>query len=90
MAEAFRQGKPSVKAVLQEHQLFMKTWDATLTGIPVGKVVVWQGTDDKTCRVDNAYRIADAVSGAQVEIFSGEGHCVMFNHLDRLAGILRV
>jgi pimeloyl-ACP methyl ester carboxylesterase len=84
MAEAFRQGNQSVKAVVQEHMLFMKPWDVPLERIPRGKVVVWQGTEDKTCRVDNAFRLGQDVPGAHVEIFKGKGHCVMFDNLEKL------
>lgn len=89
MAEAFRQGNRSVKAVLQEHVLFMKPWDVPLTRIPRGKVFVWQGTDDRTCRVDNAVRLGEEVPDAHVKIFAGKGHCVMFDNLDKLGEILR-
>jgi hypothetical protein len=58
MAEAFRQGNLGVKTVFLEHQLFIEPWPVSLSGIPAGKVFVWQGAEDKTCRVDNAYRIA--------------------------------
>lgn len=90
MTEAFRQGNQGVKAVLQEHQLFTKTWDVPLSRIPPGKVSVWQGADDKTCRVDNAFRIARDVPGAHLEIFEGKGHCVMFDYLDKLGETLRL
>ncbi len=89
MAEAFRQGNQSVKALLQEHQLFMKPWDTPLAEIPAGKVFIWQGANDKTCRVDNAARLAKAVPNAQLEVFAEKGHCVMFDHLDKLAAILQ-
>lgn len=89
MAEAFRQGNQGVKAVLQEHQLFTKTWDVPLSRISPGKVFVWQGACDKTCRVDNAIRIARDVPGAHLEIFEGKGHCVMFDYLKKLSEILR-
>jgi pimeloyl-ACP methyl ester carboxylesterase len=89
MAEAFRQGDQGVKAVLEEHRLFTKTWNLPLSRIPPGKVFVWQGADDKTCRVDNAYRIARDVPGAHLEIFEGKGHCVMFDYLDKLGETLR-
>lgn len=88
MAEAFRQGDDGVKAVFQEHQLFMETWPEPVSQIPSGKVDVWQGSDDKTCRVDNAYRIAKAVPGAHLEVFEGKGHCVMFDNLEKLGEIL--
>jgi len=84
MAEAFRQGNQGVKAVLQEHTLFMKPWDVPLTRVPCGKVFVWQGTEDKTCRVDNAFRLAREVSNAHVQIFKGKGHFVMFDNLKKL------
>lgn len=89
MAEAFRQGNLGVKTVYLEHQLFMKPWPVSLSRIPAGKLVVWQGAEDKTCRVDNAYRIAYAVSGAHLKIFEGKGHCVMFDNLDKLSEIFR-
>jgi len=89
MAEAFRQGNRSVKAVLQEHMLFMKPWSVPLTRIPRGKVFVWQGAEDKTCRVDNAVRLGKEVPDAHVEIFAGKGHCVMFDNLEKLCEILR-
>jgi pimeloyl-ACP methyl ester carboxylesterase len=88
MAEAFRQGNWSVKAVLQEHMFFMKPWSVPLTRIPRGKVFVWQGAEDKTCRVDNAVRLGKEVPDAHVEIFSGKGHCVMFDNLEKLGEIL--
>jgi pimeloyl-ACP methyl ester carboxylesterase len=88
MAEAFRQGDNGVKAVFQEHQLFMKTWPKEVSKIPSGKVDVWQGTDDKTCRVDNAYRIVKAVPGAHLEMFAGKGHCVMFDNMEKLGETL--
>jgi pimeloyl-ACP methyl ester carboxylesterase len=89
MAEAFRQGDSGVKAVFEEHQLFTKTWDVPLSRIPSGKVFVWQGAEDKTCRVDNAYRIAKQVPGARLEVFEGKGHCFMFDYLDKLGETLR-
>jgi pimeloyl-ACP methyl ester carboxylesterase len=89
MAEAFRQGDQGVRAVFEEHQLFTKTWDVPLSRIPSGKVFVWQGAEDKTCRVDNAYIIAREVPGARLEVFEGKGHCVMFDYFERLGLLLR-
>ena len=85
MAEAFRQGNQSLKAVFQEHMLFMKPWNVPLTRIPRGKVFIWQGAEDKTCRVDNAFRLGQDVPDAHVEIFKGKGHCVMFDNLEKLS-----
>ena len=88
MAEGFRQGNDGVKAVFQEHQLFIKPWAEPVSQIPPGKVCVWQGTEDTTCRVENAYRLAEAVPNACLEVFEGEGHCVMFDNLQRLGETL--
>jgi pimeloyl-ACP methyl ester carboxylesterase len=88
MAEGFRQKNDGVKAVFQEHQLFIKPWDEPISQIPASKVCVWQGTEDTTCRVDNAYRIVEAVPNACLEIFEGKGHCVMFDNLQKLREIL--
>jgi pimeloyl-ACP methyl ester carboxylesterase len=89
MAEAFRQNNDGVKAVFQEHQLFMKPWAEPISLIPSGKVTVWHGIEDTACRVENAHRIGKAVPNAIVEIFKGEGHCVMFDNLLKLRKILR-
>ena len=89
MAEAFRQGSQGIKAVLQEHQLFMKPWDVPFSRIPAGKLFIWHGADDKTCRVDNAYMISRSVLGAYLEIFEEKGHCIMFDNLEKLGEILR-
>jgi len=88
MAEAFRQENDGVKAVFQEHQLFVKPWAEPISLIPSGKVCVWHGTEDTTCRVDNAYRIDKAVPNACLEVFEGKGHCVMFDNLEKLREIL--
>jgi pimeloyl-ACP methyl ester carboxylesterase len=88
IAEAFRQENECVKAVFQEHQLFVKPWAEPISLIPPGKVCVWHGTEDTTCRVENAYRICQAVPNACLEVFEGEGHCVMFRNLKKLHQIL--
>ena len=89
MAEAFRQSNIGVKTVFLEHQLFMKPWPVSFSKIPSGKVFVWQGAEDKTCRGDNAYRITRVVPGARLEIFAYRGHCVMFDNFDKLSEIFR-
>ncbi len=88
MAEGFRQEKHSVKAVFQEHQLFIKPWNEPIEQIPPNKVFVWQGAEDTTCRVDNAHRILEAAPNIELEIFEGEGHCVMFDKLQKLSEAL--
>ena len=83
MAEAFRQDD-GVKAVLIEHQAFMKPWPFSFSKIPAGKLFIWHGSEDKTCRVANAELIAKSVKGSQLEIFEGAGHCVMFDNFGKL------
>lgn len=87
MAEAFRQGDGN-KAVLMEHQAFMKPWTFSFSRIPAGKLVIWHGSQDKTCRVANAYLIAKNVLGSQLDVFEKEGHCVMFVNLAKLGKLL--
>jgi len=84
IAEGFRQENGGVKAVFQEHQLFIKPWAEPISLIPAGKVCIWHGTEDTTCRVDNAYRLGKAVPNACLEVFEGKGHCVMFDNLQKL------
>ncbi len=88
IAEAFRQKNNGLKAVFQEHQLFIKPWNEPVSRIPSDKVHIWHGTEDTTCRVDNAYRICEAIPNAHLEIFNGKGHCVMFDNLQKLSKTL--
>jgi pimeloyl-ACP methyl ester carboxylesterase len=89
MAEAFRRGNQGVNAVVAEHQIFMKPWNISFTRISADKLFVWHGTDDKTCRVSNAYQISKIIPLANLEIFPAKGHCVMFENLKKLGEILR-
>lgn len=87
MAEGFRQ-ESSVKAVFQEHRLFLKPWSENLERIPAEKLTLWQGAQDKTCPVGNAQKIAHAAKGTRVEFFPDEGHCVMFAQTQKLSNEL--
>jgi pimeloyl-ACP methyl ester carboxylesterase len=87
MAEAFRSGS-GVKAVVEEHMLFLKPFGFSFEHVPLGKLVIWHGEDDMTCRVDNAYALAKMVKGSRLEVFRGKGHCAMFDNQDRLAEVL--
>ncbi len=87
MAEGFRQ-KNSVKAIFQEHQLFLNPWSENIERIPAGKLTLWQGAKDKTCPVDNAQKIAQAINGTHMEIFTDEGHCVLFGQIQKLSSAL--
>ena len=89
MAEGFRQ-QSSVKTVFQEHQLLLKPWSESLERIPQGMLTLWQGTQDKTCLVDNAQKIAQTVKGTIVKLFPDEGHCVLFNQSQKLSNDLAI
>jgi pimeloyl-ACP methyl ester carboxylesterase len=88
MAEAFRQGNQGIKAVTEEHQIFMKPWNLDFPKILADKLFIWQGSDDKTCRVNNAYLISQKMVSAHLEVFQGKGHCVMFDNLNKLGALL--
>lgn len=88
-AEALRQGDSSLKTIVQEHQLFMKPWSEPITQIPAGKLVLWQGIQDRTVQPGNAYKIAQTVKGAQLEIFPQQGHCVLFAETQKLSSALK-
>jgi pimeloyl-ACP methyl ester carboxylesterase len=60
-----------------------------MSQIPARKVYIWQGAEDTTCRVDNAYRLAKSVPNACLEIFNHKGHCVMFDNLPKLSKALQ-
>jgi pimeloyl-ACP methyl ester carboxylesterase len=66
MREAFRRRNEGVKAVFQEHQLFMKPWNINFSRIPADNLFIWHGADDKTCRVSNAYMISGQNSQFQL------------------------
>lgn len=88
MAEAFRQGNAGVRAVIEEHQLFIKPWALPFEAVGEGKLWIWHGSEDRTCRVANAYEIARLVPSARLEVFGGAGHFVMFENLRRLGQTL--
>lgn len=83
MAEGFRQ-ESSVKTIFNEHQLFLKSWNESIERIPAGKLTLWHGEQDKTCPVGNAQKIAQTVKGTRMELFPDEGHCVLFNQIQKL------
>lgn len=87
MAEAFRQRNNGIKALVQEHQLFTKNWEVPLSRIKPDKVVIWQGSEDKTCRIENAYRIAQEIPKSHLEIFKDQGHCIMFGNFQKLGAL---
>jgi pimeloyl-ACP methyl ester carboxylesterase len=87
MAEAFRQNT-GVKAVVEEHMLFLKNWGFSTQNIPAGKLEIWHGKDDKTIPVRNGYLLSEMVKGSKLEIFAGKGHCAMFNYQDKLGKAL--
>ncbi|MCL2134010.1 MAG: alpha/beta hydrolase [Candidatus Bathyarchaeota archaeon] len=87
IAEAFRQNN-SINVVLEEHKLFLKPWNIPFKNIG-NKLNVWQGTEDKTCPIKNAYSIAHKVKGCNLEIFPKQGHCVMFDNLEKLIELLK-
>ena len=88
MAEAFRQNS-GVKTVVEEHLLFLKPWTLPFEAAAGEKLLIWHGSDDKTCLVDNSYSNARLLPSASLEIFEGEGHFVMFDNLKLLGKILR-
>ncbi len=87
MTEAFRQGNLGVKAVVEEHRIFVKPWSLPFSGYDGGNLRVWHGAEDLTCRVSNAYALKKVLPKAELEVFGGSGHYLMFERLDRLAGV---
>jgi pimeloyl-ACP methyl ester carboxylesterase len=86
--EAYRQGSDSIRAYIQEWKLLMKGWDVDLSQVPAGLVYIWHGTDDQNVPVGNAYRNAEAVPGAHLEIFEGKGHLFFLDNLEKLGEII--
>jgi len=88
MVEAHRQGSNSIRAMIQEMKLIKKGWDVDLSEIPYGLVHIWHGTADKNVPVRNAYKNAEAISGAHLEIFENAGHLLVHRNLEKLGAIL--
>jgi len=88
MKEVYRQGSDSIKALIQERRLMKNGWDVDLSKIPTGLVLIWHGTADKIVPIRNAYKNAEAIPGAHLEIFEHEGHTLIFNNLRKLGEIL--
>lgn len=88
MAEAFHQGNLGVKAVVEEHQLFIKPWSLPFSALDGCDVWIWHGGQDLTCRISNAYANAKVLSNAKLKVFPDSGHCVMFENIDKLAKVL--
>ncbi len=88
MSEAFRQ-KSGAKTVVEEHLLFVAPWTLPFEVVDEGKLWIWHGTEDKTCRLENAYANSRLMPSSSLEVFEGGGHFVMFQNLPRLSEILR-
>jgi pimeloyl-ACP methyl ester carboxylesterase len=88
MSEAFRQGSLGVKAVVEEHQIFVKPWSLSFAGFNGANLYIWHGEQDLTCRVSNAYALKKLLPKAELEVFSNSGHCLMFEEPERLGQIL--
>jgi pimeloyl-ACP methyl ester carboxylesterase len=86
--EVYRQGSDSIKALIQERKLMKDEWDVDLSKIPKGLVHIWHGTADKNAPISNAYKNAEAIPGAHLEIFEDEGHTLLFNNLGKLGETL--
>lgn len=90
MAEAFHQGNSGVKAVVDEHQMFLKPWGLPFERVSSGKLLIWHGAEDKTCRVNNAYEIYNHVACSVLKVFPRKGHCVLFDNLQQLGEVLKL
>ena len=88
MVEAFRQGEESIKAIVDEHRLFLRPWNLPFDKIDGNRLHIWHGNDDLTCRVTNAYSLAKTIPNANLEVFKDAGHYVMYDHLERMALVL--
>ena len=81
--EAFRQNN-SINTVLEEHKLFLNPWNLPFKNVK-NKIWIWQGTEDKTCPIKNAYNIAHKIKNCNLEIFPNQGHYTIFDNIEKLA-----
>jgi pimeloyl-ACP methyl ester carboxylesterase len=86
--ECYRQGDASIKALIQEVKLMKKGWDVDLSTIPPGLVHIYHSTADMNSPVSNAYRNAQAIPGAQLEIVEGKTHLLALNNLEDILTVL--
>jgi pimeloyl-ACP methyl ester carboxylesterase len=88
IVESYRQGDDGIRALYEERLLSSKGWDVDLSQIPPGLVYILHGGDDKMVPVGNAYRNAEVIPGAQLEIVEGKGHFFWLNDQEKLDEIL--
>lgn len=89
MTEAFRQSNQGIKAVVQEHQIFMNPWGFSFNNIPEGTLFIWHGAEDKTTRVSNAFYLHKKIVHSNLQVFEKKGHYVMFENLEELGIIFK-
>ena len=58
-------------------------------GQPKGKWYPYGGSDDHTTPIEQAREVADATTGARLEILSGCGHYPFLQELDKTTDLIR-
>jgi pimeloyl-ACP methyl ester carboxylesterase len=87
--EFYRQGDASINALIHEVNLMKNGWDVDLSTIPSGLVHIYHSTADPSSPVSNAYRNAQAIPGAQLEIIEGKTHLLALKNLEEILTVLR-
>lgn len=89
ITEAFRQNNQGIKAVVQEHKIFLNPWGFSFNNIPEGTLFIWHGAEDKTTRVSNAFNLHKKIVHSNLHVFEKKGHYVMFENMAKLGGLFK-
>ena len=88
LEEFYRQGDASIKALIHEVKLMKRGWEVDLSTIPSGLVQIYHSTADPGNPVSNAYRNAEALPKAQLEIVEGKIHLLALQNLEEILSVL--
>jgi pimeloyl-ACP methyl ester carboxylesterase len=79
--DARRTSATAPRAAAQDMSLFANPWDFDLSQIAV-PVDFWQGRDDRTVPPSHAKLQADQIPHSSLHELAGEGHFLLYNHLE--------
>jgi pimeloyl-ACP methyl ester carboxylesterase len=85
--EAARSSRTTGAAAAQEFEFFCADWGFDLGAIEV-PVHIWQGDADVNVPPRHARLLHEAIPGSVLHEFPGEGHFMIFDHLDEICAAL--
>jgi len=83
-----RSSRTAGRAAAQDFELFAAEWGFDLGAIEV-PVHIWQGDADVNVPPRHARLLHEAIPGSVLHEFPGEGHFLVFDHVEEIAASLR-